>query len=72
MLFFVSVQEEARGQVVKEDNQLAQHHNEENYEEEEEQEGNGDKPPIRRAEMWGDWRTANRCHVWIGFPHPTL
>lgn len=52
MLFFVSVQEEVRGQVVKEDNQPAQHHNEENYEEEEEEEeGNGDRPPIRRAEM---------------------
>lgn len=51
-VFFVSVQEEVRDQVVKEDIQLAQHHNEENYEEEEEEEGgNGDKPPIRRAEM---------------------
>jgi len=51
-LFFVSVQEEVRGQGVKEDNQLIQHHNEENYEDEdEEEEGNGDKPPIRRAEM---------------------
>lgn len=52
MFFSVSVQEEVKDQVVKEDIQLAQHHNEENYEEEEEEEGgNGDKPPIRRAEM---------------------
>uniref|UniRef100_A0A8C1C2A2 Golgi integral membrane protein 4a n=1 Tax=Cyprinus carpio carpio TaxID=630221 RepID=A0A8C1C2A2_CYPCA len=48
-------QEEARDQdlAVKQDNQPAQRPNEENYEEEEEveEDGNGDKPPGRRAEM---------------------
>lgn len=74
-VFFVSVQEEVRDQVVKEDIQLAQHHNEENYEEEEEEEGgNGDKPPIRRAEMWGDWKEGQpiAATFGLGFPHHPL
>jgi len=50
----VSDQDEARDQdvAVKQVNQPPQRPNEDNYEDEEEEEGgNGDKPPIRRAEI---------------------
>ncbi len=55
----MSDQDEARDQdvVVKQVNQPPQRPNEDNYEDEEEEEGgNGDKPSIRRAEIWGDWK----------------
>lgn len=71
----MSDQDEARDQdiAVKQDNQPAQRPNEENYEdEEEEDEGNGDKPPNRRAEMWGDWKEgqpiAASCLDWVSHP----